>query len=53
VFDPKGAVGKAAGGKGGNGGKGGWERVTRLYRRGDVLDEQCWLKAPDWALAYA
>jgi protein-L-isoaspartate(D-aspartate) O-methyltransferase len=33
--------------------KGGWERVTRLYRRGDVPDEQCWLKAPDWALAYA
>ena len=43
-------MGKAAGGKGG---KGGWERVTRLYRRGDVPDEQCWLKAPDWALAYA
>ncbi|HEY3908467.1 MAG TPA: hypothetical protein VGM07_01095 [Stellaceae bacterium] len=33
--------------------KGGWERVTRLYRRGDLLDEQCWLDAPDWALAYA
>ena len=33
--------------------KGGWERVTRLYRRGDLPDEQCWLKGPDWALAYA
>jgi len=32
--------------------KGGWERVTRLYRRGDVPDEQCWLKGPDWCLAY-
>ena len=32
--------------------KGGWERVTRLYRRGDLPDEQCWLNAPDWALAY-
>jgi protein-L-isoaspartate(D-aspartate) O-methyltransferase len=32
--------------------KGGWERVTRLYRRGDVLQEQCWLKGPDWCLAY-
>jgi protein-L-isoaspartate(D-aspartate) O-methyltransferase len=33
--------------------KGSWERVTRLYRRGDLPDEQCWLNAPDWALAYA
>ncbi|HZU88543.1 MAG TPA: rRNA adenine N-6-methyltransferase family protein [Stellaceae bacterium] len=33
--------------------KGGWERVTRLYRRGDMPDEQCWLKGPDWCLAYA
>jgi protein-L-isoaspartate(D-aspartate) O-methyltransferase len=33
--------------------KGGWDRVTRLYRRGDLPDEQCWLSAPDWALAYA
>jgi protein-L-isoaspartate(D-aspartate) O-methyltransferase len=33
--------------------KGGQERVTRLYRRGDLPDEQCWLNAPDWALAYA
>ncbi len=33
--------------------KGGWERVTPRYRRGDLPDEQCWLNAPDWALAYA
>jgi protein-L-isoaspartate(D-aspartate) O-methyltransferase len=33
--------------------KGGWERVTRLYRCGDVPEEQCWLKGPDWCLAYA
>ena len=32
--------------------KGGGERVTRLYRRGDVPEEQCWLKGPDWCLAY-
>jgi protein-L-isoaspartate(D-aspartate) O-methyltransferase len=32
--------------------KGGLELVTRLYRRGDVPDEQCWLKGPDWCLAY-
>jgi protein-L-isoaspartate(D-aspartate) O-methyltransferase len=33
-------------------GRGLWERVTRLRRSGDVPDEQCWLKAPDWCLAY-
>jgi protein-L-isoaspartate(D-aspartate) O-methyltransferase len=32
--------------------KGGWERVTRLYRRDDVPDERCWLRAPGWCLAY-
>jgi len=26
--------------------------VRRLYRRGDLPAEQCWLKAPDWCLAY-
>jgi len=30
--------------------KGGWERVTRLYRRADVPEQQCWLKGPDWCL---
>jgi protein-L-isoaspartate(D-aspartate) O-methyltransferase len=33
--------------------KGGGDRVTRLYRRGDVPEEQCWLKGRDWCLAYA
>jgi protein-L-isoaspartate(D-aspartate) O-methyltransferase len=33
--------------------KGGVERVRRLYRCGDVPEEQCWLKGPDWALTYA
>ena len=27
-------------------------RVTRLYRRGDVPEERCWLRRPDWCLAY-
>jgi len=27
-------------------------RVTRLYRRGDLPEEQCWLRAPGWCLAY-
>ena len=31
--------------------KGGWERVTRLYRRDDLREEQCWLRAPGWCLA--
>src|SRR6516162_2896291 len=30
--------------------KGGWDRVTSLLRRGDVPEEQCWLKGPDWCL---
>jgi protein-L-isoaspartate(D-aspartate) O-methyltransferase len=29
-----------------------WLRVTRLYRRGDLPEEQCWLRAPGWCLAY-
>src|SRR5262252_6073355 len=32
--------------------KRGWEQVTRLNRDGDLASEQCWLNAPDWALAY-
>jgi len=32
--------------------KDGGDRVTRLYRRGDVPEEQCWLRAPGWCLAY-
>ena len=26
--------------------------VTRLYRRDDLPEEQCWLRAPGWSLAY-
>jgi protein-L-isoaspartate(D-aspartate) O-methyltransferase len=26
--------------------------VTRLYRHNDVAEEDCWLKAPGWSLAY-
>ena len=33
--------------------KGGWDRVARLYRGADLpAKEQCWLKGPDWCLAY-
>ncbi len=32
--------------------KGGWERVTRLYRTNELPEEQCWLRAPGWSLAY-
>ena len=32
--------------------KGGGDRVTHLYRRGDVSEERCWLKGPDWCLTY-
>jgi protein-L-isoaspartate(D-aspartate) O-methyltransferase len=26
--------------------------VTRLYRRADLPEEQCWLRGKDWSLAY-
>jgi protein-L-isoaspartate(D-aspartate) O-methyltransferase len=32
--------------------KGGAERVTRLYRRDDLPEDQCWLRPPGWCLAY-
>ena len=32
--------------------KGGWRDVTRLYRDDDVPEENCWLRAPGWSLAY-
>jgi len=32
--------------------EGDWLRVTRLYRRGDLPEERCWLRAPGWCLAY-
>jgi protein-L-isoaspartate(D-aspartate) O-methyltransferase len=32
--------------------RGGVESVTRLYRTDDVPEEQCWVRAPGWSLAY-
>ena len=32
--------------------KGDGSEVTRLYRRGDLPEEQCWLRAPGWCLAH-
>ncbi len=32
--------------------EGDWLRVTRLYRRGDLAEADCWLRAPGWCLAY-
>jgi protein-L-isoaspartate(D-aspartate) O-methyltransferase len=32
--------------------KGGWQRVTRLYRSGDIEPERCWVRGPDWSLVY-
>jgi protein-L-isoaspartate(D-aspartate) O-methyltransferase len=32
--------------------KGGVENVTRLYRRDDVPDQDCWLRGKGWCLAY-
>lgn len=32
--------------------KGGWERVTRLYRTGDMPEDRCWLRADGWCLGY-
>lgn len=32
--------------------KGGVDRVTRLYRRDDLPEADCWLRAPGWCLAY-
>jgi protein-L-isoaspartate(D-aspartate) O-methyltransferase len=32
--------------------KGGWRDVTRLYRRSDLPEDQCWVRAPGWSLAY-
>ena len=31
---------------------GGAERVTRLYRRDELPEDQCWLRALGWCLAY-
>ena len=32
--------------------RGGWEKVTRLYRGGDIPDERCWVRGDGWCLAY-
>ncbi|MGH7090240.1 MAG: protein-L-isoaspartate O-methyltransferase family protein [Stellaceae bacterium] len=32
--------------------RGGAERVTRLYRSDNLPEEDCWLRAPGWCLAY-
>ena len=32
--------------------KGDGREVTRLYRRDDLPEERCWLRAPGWCLAY-
>ena len=32
--------------------KGDGREVTRRYRHGDLPEEQCWLRAPGWCLAY-
>jgi protein-L-isoaspartate(D-aspartate) O-methyltransferase len=32
--------------------RGGWEKVTRLYRNQELPEERCWVRGPDWCLAY-
>jgi protein-L-isoaspartate(D-aspartate) O-methyltransferase len=32
--------------------RGGFQKVARLYRDQDIPDERCWLRGPDWCLAY-
>lgn len=32
--------------------KGGWDGVTRLWRRDNVSEDRCWLRAPGWCLTY-
>jgi protein-L-isoaspartate(D-aspartate) O-methyltransferase len=32
--------------------RGGWEKVTRLYRGQEIPEERCWVRGPDWCLAY-
>ena len=32
--------------------KGGWQKVTRLYRSGDIEPERCWVRGTDWSLVY-
>jgi len=32
--------------------RGAWLLITRLYRRDDIAQDRCWLRAPGWCLAY-
>jgi protein-L-isoaspartate(D-aspartate) O-methyltransferase len=32
--------------------RGGWEKVTRLYRNQEIAEVRCWVRGPDWCLAY-
>jgi len=33
--------------------RGGWEKVTRLYRSEQIEADRCWVRGPDWSLAYS
>jgi protein-L-isoaspartate(D-aspartate) O-methyltransferase len=33
--------------------KGGLNRITRLYRHQEIPEERCWLRGPEWCLAYS
>jgi protein-L-isoaspartate(D-aspartate) O-methyltransferase len=33
--------------------EGGMQNVTRLYRHNEIPAERCWLRAPDWCLAFS
>jgi protein-L-isoaspartate(D-aspartate) O-methyltransferase len=33
--------------------KGGWQRVARLHRHQEIPEERCWLRGPEWCLAYS
>jgi len=33
--------------------KGDRKKVTRLYRTEEVAEERCWVRGPDWSLAYS
>ena len=33
--------------------KDGWEKVTRLYRTGEIDDERRWVRGSGWSLAYS
>ena len=33
--------------------KGDCKKVTRLYRAEEIAEERCWVRGPDWSLAYS